>query len=204
MSPCLKSSHLEARKWHLFTNLVIVTCCCRCCSITYVWLFVTPWTTAHQASLSLTISQSLPKFMSIASVMPSSHLILWHPLLLLPSIFSSIKDFANELAVRIRWPKYWSFSFSIIPSIEYLGLISFKTDWFDLLSVQEALKSLLQHHSSKVSILLHSAFFTVRLSQLYMTTRKIITLTKWTSVDREMSLLFNTLLILWHFQAPWT
>ena len=148
--------------------------------------------------------QSLPKFMSIASVMPSSHLILWHPLLLLPSIFSSIKDFANELAVRIRWPKYWSFSFSIIPSIEYLGLISFKTDWFDLLSVQEALKSLLQHHSSKVSILLHSAFFTVRLSQLYMTTRKIVTLTKWTSVDREMSLLFNTLLILWHFQAPWT
>ena len=136
--------------------------------------------------------------------MSSSHLLLWCPLLLLPSIIHSIRDFSNESSIHIRWPKYWSFSFSIIPSIEYLGLISFKTDWFDLLAVQGTLKSLLQHHSSKVSIILHSAFFTVQLSQLYMTTGKTITLTIWTSVDREMSLLFNTLLILWHFQAPWT
>ena len=171
MSPCLKSSHLEARKWHLFTNLVIVTCCCRCCSITYVWLFVTPWTTAHQASLSLTISQSLPKFMSIASVMQSSHLILWHPLLLLPSIFPSIRDFSKVLLpICIRWPKYWSFSFSN----GYSGLISFKIDWFDLLAVQGTLKSLLQHYSSKASIFCRSAFFMVQLSQLYVDTGKTI------------------------------
>ena len=187
MSPCLKLSHLEAREWYLFTNLLIVTCCCHCCSITYVWLFATPWTTAHQASLSLTISQSLPKFMSITSMIPSSHLILWHPLLLLPSIFSIIRDFSNELAVRIRWPKYWSFSFSISHSSEYSGLISLKIDWFDLLAVQGNLKSPLQHHSSKVSIILHSAFFAVQLSQLYVTTRKTIALIIQTFFSRVMS-----------------
>ena len=129
-----------------------------------VQLFATLWTAAHQASLSLTISRSLPKFMSIALVMPSSHLILWCPLLLLPSIFPSIRDFSNESAVYCRWPKYWSFSFSISSSNEYSGLISLKTDWFDLLAIQGALRSLLQHHSSKASILQCSVFFMVQLS----------------------------------------
>ena len=130
-----------------------------------VRLFVTLWAAARQASLSLTISQSLPKFMLIALVMPSSHLILWCPLLLLPSIFPSIRDFFNELSVHIRWPKYWSFSFSISPSSEYSGLISLKTEWFDLLALQGTFRSLLQHHSLKASILWHSAFFKVQLSQ---------------------------------------
>ena len=130
--------------------------------------------------------------MSIALVMPSSHLILWCPLFLLPSIFLSIMDFSNESAVCIRWPKYWSFSFSIISSNEYSGLISLKTDWFDLLAIQGALRSLLQHHSSKASILWHSAFFMVQLSQLCMTTGKTIALTIQTFVGRVMSLLFNT------------
>ena len=130
--------------------------------------------------------------MSIAFVMPSSHLILWC-LLLLPSIFPSITDFSNELAVHIRWPKYWSFSFSISLSNEYSGLISLKIDWFDLLAVQGTLRSLLQHHSLKASILWCSALFTVQLSQLYMTTGKTTALTIWTFVDRVMSLLFNTL-----------
>ena len=119
-----------------------------------VWLFVTPWTTAYLVFLSLAISWSLPKLMSIASVMPSSHLILWCPLLLLPSIFPSIRDFSNESTVGIRWPKYWSFNFSISPSNEYSGPISFKTDWLDLLAVQGTLGSLLQHHSWKASMLL--------------------------------------------------
>ena len=145
-----------------------------------------------------------PKFMCIVSVMTCTLLILWCPLLLLPSIFLSIRDFSNESAVCIRWAKYWSISFNISPSNKYTGLISLDIDWLDLLAVQGTLRSLLRHHSSKVSILLHSAFFTVWLSQLYMTTGKTITLTIWTSVDREMSLLFNALLILWHFQAPWT
>ena len=127
--------------------------------------FVNPWSTASQASLSFTISWSLPKFMSIASVMPLSHLILWHPLLLLLSIFPSIRDFFNELAACIRWLKYWSFSFSISPSNEYSRYISFNIDWFDLLAVQQILRSLLQHHSSKVSILWCSVFFTVQFSQ---------------------------------------
>ena len=133
-------------------------------------LFVTPWTVAHQASLSFTISRSLLKLMSIESVIPSNHLVLWHPLLLLPSIFPSIRVFSNELALHIRW---LSFSFSISPSNEYSGLISFRIDWFDL-AIQETLKSLLQHHSSKASILRHSIFFMVQLSHLYMTTGKTL------------------------------
>ena len=154
--------------------------------------FVTPWTAACQASLSLTISRSLPKFMSTALVIPSSHLILWHPLL--PSVFPSIRDFSNELAVQIRRPKCWSFSFSfsISPSNEYSGKISFKIDWFNLV-VQGTFRSLLQHHSSKASILWCSAFFMVQLSQPYMTTGKTIALTTRTFVGRVMSLLFNTL-----------
>ena len=155
--------------------------------------FATPWTATRQASLSLTISQSLPKFMSIVSVMPSSHLNFCHPLLLLPSIFPSIRVFSNELVLRIRWPKYWSISFSISPSNEYLGLISFKTDWLDFLAVQGTLKSLLQHHSSKASILQHSAFFMVQLSCQYMRTRKTVALNIQTFVSKVMFLLFNML-----------
>ena len=143
---------------------------------------MTPWTAACQASLSTTNSQSLLKLMSIESVMPSNHLILCHPLLLPPSTFPSIMVFSNESVLCIRWPKYWSFSFSIIPSNEYSGLISFRMDWFDLLSVQGTLKSLLQHHSSKTSILQCSAFFIVQLSHPYMTTGKTIALTRWTFV----------------------
>ena len=151
-------------------------------------------TAALQASLSITNSWSLPKLMSIESVMPSNHLILCrHPLLLLPSIPPSIRVFSNEAALHIRWPKYWSFSFSISPSNEYSGLISFKMDWLDLLEVQGTLKSLLQHHSSKASILWCSAFFTVQLSHPYMTTGKTIAWTRRIFVDQEMSLLFNML-----------
>ena len=140
---------------------------------------------AHQASLSLTISQSLLKFMSIESVVPSNHLILCRPLLL-PSIFPSLRVFSNESVLRIRWPKYCSFSFSISPSNEHPGLISFRMDWFDL-AVQRTLKSLLQHHSSKASILQHSAFFIVQLSHPYMTTGKTIALTRRTFVGKVMS-----------------
>ena len=131
--------------------------------------------------------------MSIESLMPPDHLILCHPLLLLPSIFPSIRVFSNEWALCIRWPKYWNFSFSISPSNEYSRLISFRIDWFDLLAVQGTLKSLLQHHSWKASILWRSVFFTVQLSHLYMTTRKMVALTIWTFVGKVMSLLFNTL-----------
>ena len=155
--------------------------------------FVIPWTAAHQTSLSLTISPNLPKFMSIASVMPSRHLILWCPLLFLPSIFPSIRDFSNESAVYIRWAKYCSFSFSISPSSEYSGLISLKIDWFDLLAVQGTVRSLLQHHSSKASILWRSAFIKVQLWQPCVTTGKTIGLTIWAFVSRVMSLLLNTL-----------
>ena len=140
-----------------------------------------PHEPARQASLSITNPQSPPKTMSIESVMPSSHLILCRPLFLLPSIFPSIKVFSNESALHIRWPKYWSFSFNIGPSNEQPGLISFRMDWLDLLEVQGTLKSLLQHHSSKASILRRSAFFTVQLSHPYMTTGKTIALTKWQS-----------------------
>ena len=157
------------------------------------WLFATPWTVARQASLSITNSRSLLKLVSIESVMPSNRLILCHPLLLLPSIFPSIRVFSNELTLRMRWPKYWSFSFNISPSNEHPGLISFRMDWLDLLAVQGALKSLLQHHSSKASILWRSAFFMVQLSHPYMTTGKTIALTRWTFVGKVMSLLFNML-----------
>ena len=151
-----------------------------------------PMTAACQASLSITNSRSLLKLMSVESVMPSNHLILCHPLLL-PSIFPSIRVFSNESALRIRWPKYWSLSFNIGPSNEHSGLISFRMDWLDLLAVQGTLKSVLQHHSSKASILRLSAFFTVQLSHPYMTTGKIIALTRWTFVGKVMCLLFNML-----------
>ena len=141
-------------------------------SLSCVWLFATPQTAAHQASLSITNSQSLLKPMSIESLMPSSHRILCCPLLLMPSMFPNIRVFSSESALRIKWPKDWSFSFSICPSNEYSGLVSFRMDWLDLLAVQGTLKSLLQHHSSKASILRHSAFFTVQLSYPYMTTGK--------------------------------
>ena len=150
-------------------------------------------TAALQASLSITNSRSLPKLMSIELVMPSNHLILCRPLLLLPSIFPNIRVFSNESVLRIRWSKYWSFSFNISPSNEHPGLISFRMDWLDLFAVQEILKILLQHHSSKASILQHSAFFIVQLSHPYLTTGKTIALTRWTFVDKVMSLLFNML-----------
>ena len=152
-------------------------------SLSRVRLFATPWTAVRQASLSITNSQSLLKFMSIESVMPSNHLILCHPLLL-PSIFPSIRVFSNESALRIRWPKFWSFSFSISPSNEYSRQISFRMDWLDLLAVQGTLKSLLQHHGSKASILRHSASFIVQLSNPYMTTGKTIALTRRTFVGK--------------------
>jgi len=153
----------------------------------------TPETAARQASLSITNSQSLRKFVSVESVMPSNHLILCHPLFLPPSIFPSIRVFSNESVLRIRWPKYCSFSISISPSNEYSGLISFRMDWLDLLAVQGTLKSLLQHHSSKASVLRCSAFFIVQLSQPYMTIGKTIALTRWTFVGKVMSLIFNML-----------
>ena len=158
-----------------------------------IQLLATPWTVAHQASLSITNSWSLPKLMSIESVMSSSHHILCRSLLLLPSIFPRIRVFSNESALHIRWPKYWSFSFNISPTNEHPGLISYRMDWLDLLAVQGTLKSLLQHHSSKASILLCSAFFTVQLSHPYMTTGKNIALTRQTFVGKVMSLLFNIL-----------
>ena len=151
-------------------------------SLSCVRLFVTPWTAAHQASLSITNSQSSPKPMPIVLVMPSNHLIICRPLLLLPSIPPSIRVFSNESALHTRWPKYWSFSFNISPSNEHPGLISFRMDWLDLFTVQGTPNGLLQHHSSKASILWHSAFFTVQLSHPYMTTGKTIALTRWTFV----------------------
>ena len=158
-----------------------------------VRLSVTPWIAAHQASLSITNSRSLLKLMSIEPVMPSNHLILCCPLLLLPSVFPCIRLFSSELILRIKWPKYWSFSFSISPSNEYSGLISFRIDWLDLLAVQGTLKSLLQHHSSKASILQCSAFSVVQLSHSYTTTGKTRALTRWTFVSKVMPLLFNML-----------
>ena len=161
--------------------------------LSHVQIFVTPWTAAHQASLSITNSQSSLKFMPIESVMPFNHLILCRPLLFLPSIFPNIRVFSNELALHIRWPKYWSFSFNQSPSNEHPGLVSIRMDWLDLLAVQGTLKSLLQHHSSKESVLRHSAFFTVQLSHPYMTTGKTIALTRWTFVGKVISLLLNML-----------
>ena len=153
----------------------------------------TPWTAAHQASLSITNSWSLLKLMSIELVMPSNHFILFRPSLLLRSILPSIRVFSNESVLRIRWSKYWSFSFSISPSNVYSGLISFRMDWFDLLAVQGTLKSLFQHHSSKASVLLCSAFFVVQCSHPYMTTGKTIALSRQTFAGKVMSLLFNML-----------
>ena len=159
--------------------------------LSLVWLFVTLWITARQASLSITNSWSLLKLMFIESVMPSSHLILCHPLFLLSPIPPSIRVFSNESTLHMKWPKYWSFSFSISPSNEHPGLISFRMDWLDLLAVQGTLKSLLQHHTSKASILRCSAFLIVQLSHPYMTTGKTIALTRRTFVDKVKSLLFN-------------
>ena len=164
-------------------------------SLSLVRLFVTPLTAALQASMPITNSRSMLKLMSIESVMPSNHLILFHPLLLLPSIFPSIRIFSNESVLRMRWPKYWSFSFSISPSNEHPGLISFRMDWLNLLAVQGTLKSPLQHHNSKASILWCSAFFVVQLSHSYMTVGKVmyVALTRQTFVGKVMSLLYNML-----------
>ena len=161
--------------------------------LSHVQLFANPWTAARQSSLSITNSRSLLKLMSIESMMPANHLILCRPLLLPPSIFPSIRVFSNDSMLHITWPNCWSFSFNISPSSEYSGLISFRIDWFDLLEVQGTLKSLLQHHSSKASVLRHSAFFVVQLSHPYLATGKTIALTRQTFVDKLMSLLFNTL-----------
>ena len=158
-------------------------------SLSHVQLLAIPWSAACQVSLSITNSQSLLKLMSSELVMPSNHLILFHPLLLLLSILPSIRVFSNESVLHIMWPKYWSFSFSISPPNEYSGLISLRMDWLDLLAVQGTLKSLLQHHSSKASILQHSAVFTVQLSHPYLTTGKNIALTRWAFFGKVMSLL---------------
>ena len=172
--------------WILYTFSAIQT-------HSHVQLFETPWTAAHLASLSIINSWSLLKLMPIQSVMPSNHLILCHPLLLLPSISPNIKVFSNESVLCITWPKYWSFSFSVSPSSKYSGLISFRMDCFDLLAVQGILKSLLQHHSSKASVLQCSALFMVQFSHPYITTGKTIALTRWTFVGKVMFLLFNML-----------
>ena len=162
-------------------------------SLSPVWLFATPWIAARHASLSITNSRSWLRLMPMESVMPSNHLILCHLLLLLLPIPPSIRAFSNESTLGMRWPKYWSFSFSISPSSAHPGLISYRMDWLDLLTVQGTLKSLLQHHSSKASTFQCSAFFTVQLSQPYMTTGRTIALTRRTFVGKVMSLLFNML-----------
>ena len=154
---------------------------------------MTPWTATRQTSMSFTNSWSLLKLSSIKLVTPSNHHILYRPLLLLPSVFPSIRVFFSESVLCIRWPKYWSYSFSISPSNEYSGLISFRMDWLDLIAVQGTVKNLLQHHSSKASVLQCSAFFIVQLSHSYMTTGKTIALSRWTFVGKVMSLLFNML-----------
>ena len=179
-----KCSSVRLPRFHQFSSVQSFSC---------VRLFGTPWIAARQASLSITISRGSLRLMSIESAMPPSHLILCHPLLFLNPILPSIRVFSNESTLCMRWPKYWSFSFSIIPSKEHPGLISFRMDWLDLLSVQGTLKSLLQHHSSKASVLRCSAFFTVQLSHPYMTTGKTIALTRRTFVGKVMSLLFNML-----------
>ena len=163
---------------------------CSVQSLSCVWLFVTPWTAAHQASLSITNSWILLKLMSTESVMPSNHLSLYRPLLLLPSIFPIIRVFTKESVLRMKWPEYWCFSFSISPSSEYSRLISFRIDWLDILAVQGTLKSLIQQRSSKASILLRSAFFIVQLSHPYVTVGKTKALIRQTSVGKVISLLF--------------
>ena len=193
-APYLLSPQQERKPQANRCMLVYSQCLANCLStissvqsLSCVWLFVTPWTTAHQASLSVTNfwSPSIP--MPTESVMPSNHLILCHPLLLLPSIFPNIRVFSNESALHITWPKYWSFSFNVSLSNKHPGLISFRMDWLDLLAVLGTLKSLLQHHSSKASILQPSVFFIVQLSHLYMTTGKTIALTRWTFVGKVMN-----------------
>ena len=173
--------------------MVRLSACCFLQSLSHVRLFVTQWTAMWQAPLSFTISQSLLKPMSIESMMPSKYLILYRPLLLLFSIIASIRVFSKESVLRIRFPKYWSFSFSISTSNEYSGLIFIRIDWFDFLAVQGNLRSLLQYYSSRASVLWHSTFFVVQLSLLYMTTGKTIALTIQTFAGKVMSLLFNTL-----------
>ena len=193
-------SHLPTEPDHWHSPLCNISRCApvpwlsqACCFlVAKSCLFATSWSAASQAFLSFTIFSSLLKLMSIDSVMPFNHLILCCPLLP-PSLFPSIRVFSSELTLHIRWPKNWSFSVSINPSTEYSGLISFRIDWFDLLAVQGTLKSFLQHHSSKASILQHSAFFMVQLSHPYMTTGKTVTLTMWTFVSKVVSLLFNML-----------
>ena len=188
---CLCPPKVSISPVYVYTQLIhfIVQHCKTAISwvqtLSCVWLFATPWTAARQASLSIINSQSSPKFIYIESMMPSNHLILCRPLLLPPSIFPSIRVFSNESVICIRWPKYWSFSFSISPSNEYSGLISFRTDSLDFLAVQRILKSLLQHRSSKASTLQCSAFFIVQLSHPYMTTGKTIALTRWTLVGKN-------------------
>ena len=184
-----------------FSNLVVQFTSVQL--ISHFQPFAIPWTAAHQAYLSNTNSRSWPEIMSVESVMPSNHLILCHPLLHLLSIFPNIRVFSNESVLCIRWPEYWSFSFSISLSNKYSGLISFRMDWLDLLAVQGTLKSLLQHHSSKASILRCSAFFIVQLSHPYMTTRKTIALSRQSFVSNVMSLLFNMLsrLVIAFFQG---
>ena len=174
-------------KTYLFSSVQLLSC---------VWLFAAPWTAAHQASLYTTNTQNLLKLMSIESVMPSNLITLCCPLLLLPSIFPRIRVFTSEPVLHIQWTKNWSCSFSISPSNEYSGLVSFRMDWLDLLAVQGTLKSLLQHHSSKALILQGSTFFMVQLSHPHMTTGKTIALTTWTFVGKAMSLLFNVLCFL--------
>ena len=178
LSPYLLYRSIYLIVWFFFTVEIFKLCFSSVQLLSCVLLFATPWITALQASLSITTSRSSLRLMAIQSVMPSSHLILCRPLLLLPLIPPSIRVFSNESTLHMRWPKYWSFSFSIITSKEIPGLISFRMDWLDLLAVQGTLKSLLQHHTSKASILWCSAFFTVQLSHPYMTTGKTIALTK--------------------------
>ena len=187
---CLLKSRVKIfAKYQLWERCQNLVCVHSVQLLSCVWLFATPWAAAPQASPSITNSWSPPKPMSIELVMPSNHLILCCPLLL-PSVFPSIRLFSNESALLIRWPKYWSISFNISPSDEHPGLISFRMAWLDLLAVQGTHKSLLQHHSSKASIILCSAFFTVQLSHPYMTTGKTIALTRQTFIDKVMSLLF--------------
>ena len=177
--PCINFLNICLGSLQLILNI-----CFSVQLLSRVWLFATPWIPACQASLSITNSRSSLRFTSIKSVMTSSRLKLCHPLLLLPPVPPSIKVFSNVSTLRMRWPKYWSFSCSIIPSKEILGLISFRMDWLDLLAAQGTLKSLLQHHSSNASILQRSAFFTVQLSHPYMTTGKTIALTRQTSLAK--------------------